>query len=510
MPEGVLYEKSEQNVGLAVAYNRALEMAEIENCRWLLTLDQDTTLPPDFLAQMGERAVEIERDAQIAAIVPRLSDSGTAISPYIVKLFGEHYLSNRFIGVPDGELRALNSGSLFRVSALKQIGGYDPYFWLDYVDSCVFRKLFLNSKRIFVAGNIQMEHDLSLLHRENLKPERFWNFLQAESAFCDLYCGYGKGLLLTVRLLARIWRQRRRNDETVFSHLTFGQFKKRLLHPKWSRIRDWRKEVEEKILCSVTKGEPSITSHNRPMISVCMAVHNGANFIEQQIASILPQLAGEDELIVVDDGSRDSTITIVESFEDNRICVVRQLENCGVVRTFGRALKEARGEVILLTDHDDIWRADKVAKILEVFRAHPDVTVVMSDLVIIDAEGRIKSGPKFGSKQFHQGVLRNIVRNQYQGSAMAFRRTILKYCLPFPPDIPIHDVWIGLVNQFVGKASFIREPLLLYRRHGRNDSPETHAPLVQMIRWRWALIKNLAFRYIFKMAFRRHRVETSA
>lgn len=243
-------------------------------------------------------------------------------------------------------------------------------------------------------------------------------------------------------------------------------------------------------------------------VSVCMAARNGANFIEKQIASILPQLGNNDELIVVDDASQDNTVAIVESFRDERIRIIRQAPNRGVVRTFGRVLQEAKGEIIFLTDQDDVWRADKVEKFLEAFRTHPEITVVMSDLVIIDANGKIVSGPKFGSRKFHQGLLRNLVRNRYQGSAMAFRRQILEYCLPFPADIPIHDVWIGLVNQLVGKAAFIAEPLLLYRRHGSNDSPDKHAPVMKMIRWRWALMKGLTWLYVRKIAFRRHELGT--
>jgi glycosyltransferase involved in cell wall biosynthesis len=234
-------------------------------------------------------------------------------------------------------------------------------------------------------------------------------------------------------------------------------------------------------------------------VSVCMAVRNGANFIAEQIASILPQLGEQDDVVIVDDASDDNTISIIKNFHDSRIRIVRQEQNRGIVQSFGRALEEAKGEIIFLTDHDDIWRPDKVEKFLKVFEAQPDVTVAMSDLVIMNASGEIISGPRFGAREFHQGAFRNLIRNQYQGSAMAFRRSILEYCLPFPKDIPIHDVWIGLVNQFVGKAAFIREPLLFYRRHGSNDSPDKHAPLMQMIRWRWALMKNLTWLYLRRL-----------
>jgi glycosyltransferase involved in cell wall biosynthesis len=235
-----------------------------------------------------------------------------------------------------------------------------------------------------------------------------------------------------------------------------------------------------------------------------MAAHNGADFIEQQIASILPQLRETDELVVVDDASKDNTIAIIEGFHDQRIRIIRQERNRGVIETFSRGLQEARGEIIFLTDQDDVWRADKVETFVELFRTQPGITVAMSDVVIIDAYGDITSGPKFGSRSFPPGILSNLVCNRYQGSAMAFRRSILDYCLPFPAEIPIHDAWIGLVNQLVGKTGFIPEPLLFYRRHGNNGSPDSHAPLMKMIRWRWALIKNLTLVYIQKIAFRKH------
>lgn len=237
-----------------------------------------------------------------------------------------------------------------------------------------------------------------------------------------------------------------------------------------------------------------------------MAVRNGSNFIREQIASILPQLGSEDELVIVDDASLDDTVAIIEGFCDCRIRVIRQANNRGVIQSFGHALQEAKGEIIFLSDHDDLWRADKVEKFMDMFRKCPEVTVILSDLVIIDASGKIASEPRFKNKRFHPGALHNIVRNRYHGSAMAFRRAVLEFCLPFPRDIPMHDMWIGIANQFFGKAGFIGEPLLMWRRHGSNDSPIVHAPLLQMIRWRWALTKNLVLLYVRRRALKRHAI----
>jgi hypothetical protein len=89
---------------------------------------------------------------------------------------------------------------------------------------------------------------------------------------------------------------------------------------------------------------------------------------------------------------------------------------------------------------------------------------------------------------------------------MAFRRSTVEYCLPFPADIPQHDMWIGIVNQFVGNAEFIDEPLVAYRRHDRNGSPAQHAPVAQMIRWRWSLVKNLSLLGLKRVLRRRRPV----
>lgn len=233
-----------------------------------------------------------------------------------------------------------------------------------------------------------------------------------------------------------------------------------------------------------------------------MAVYNGANYIREQIASILSQLGDNDELIIVDDASLDDTVAIIDSYNDRRIRIVHQEYNRGVVQSFGHALQEAGGEIIFLADQDDVWRTDKVEKFLEIFRAYPDITLLMSDLAIMDAAGNTILESRFKTKKFHPGVLHNLMRNSYQGSTMAFRRSILDYCLPFPCDIPMHDMWIGLVNQFVGKVMFINDPLLFYRRHGSNKSPETHASLMQMIYWRWSLMKNLGRLYVRTLLMR--------
>jgi glycosyltransferase involved in cell wall biosynthesis len=233
-------------------------------------------------------------------------------------------------------------------------------------------------------------------------------------------------------------------------------------------------------------------------VSVCMAVYNGEQYLHEQVASILLQLGSKDEVVIADDASRDRSVAILESFGDPRIRIIRHAENRGVLKTFERALREASGEIIFLADQDDIWREDKVERMKGMFLSCPDLTLVISDASIIDAEGRIIGESQFQRRPYHAGLMRNLLQNGDLGCAMAFRRCLLKDCLPFPADTPMHDMWIGMVNRMVGKTGLIREPLMYYRRHGNNTTSDKRSSMTQKLRWRYALVKNLTWCYLRK------------
>jgi glycosyltransferase involved in cell wall biosynthesis len=225
-----------------------------------------------------------------------------------------------------------------------------------------------------------------------------------------------------------------------------------------------------------------------------MATYNGASYVCEQIASILPQLTGESELVIVDDASRDETIAMVESLDDPRIRIISQPHNLGVVRTFERAIREASGDIIFLSDQDDVWHSDKIARMMKAFAADPKTTLVLSNGELIDADRRPLPGRLYKEGMFWSGVLANLVKNRYQGSTMAFRREILEAALPFPDGIPMHDSWIGLVNAVVGRTVYLPESLLFYRRHESNVTTGKRGTILRMASQRWRLGASLLFR----------------
>jgi glycosyltransferase involved in cell wall biosynthesis len=241
-------------------------------------------------------------------------------------------------------------------------------------------------------------------------------------------------------------------------------------------------------------------------ISVCMATYNGEKYVREQLDSILKQLGKDDEVVVVDDASTDGTLKVVADIQDTRIRMTRQSQNRGVIKTFAHAIQQSRGDILFLADQDDIWCEDKVRKVEAFFASHPDVTLVLSDYKVIDGSGNISDSSRRASRRFRPGVFYNILQNRYHGCAMAFRRSILEYCLPFPDDIPMHDLWIGIVNDLIGRTGYLGEALVFYRRHDANASRERHASVGQMMRWRWRLTRSLISLYTRKILAPRLRM----
>jgi hypothetical protein len=227
-------------------------------------------------------------------------------------------------------------------------------------------------------------------------------------------------------------------------------------------------------------------------VSIAMATYNGERYIEAQVRSILKQLGGDDEVVIVDDASTDRTRERIAAFADPRIRLHVNDRNEGVMRSFGRALRMTSGSIIFLADQDDVWLPGKRAALAEALH---DAAVAVSDAQVIDGEGAIIA-PSFMALRggFRAGLAATLIRNRYLGCAMAFRRELLEVALPIPAGVPMHDMWLGAVSGLVGRTVYIDRPLMQYRRHEANVSPWRHADPVRMLLWRWQLARNVVAR----------------
>ena len=232
------------------------------------------------------------------------------------------------------------------------------------------------------------------------------------------------------------------------------------------------------------------------MISVCVATYNGEKFIREQIDSILCQLSSDDEIIVSDDGSTDGTIVIINCIGDKRIRIIEGPRKHSPTFNFENALKEAKGDYIFLADQDDVWKTNKVEVCMKWLQKYD---CVVSDAEVTDSNLNPLYPSLYAIMQVRQGHIYNTVwKNGYTGCCMAFRREVLNASLPFPKDIPMHDIWIGNVAAYKYNVKFISEKLVLFRRHEDTISCNgkgSKYSIWQQMKFRWSIIKNIANLY---------------
>lgn len=204
------------------------------------------------------------------------------------------------------------------------------------------------------------------------------------------------------------------------------------------------------------------------MISVCVTTYNGEKYLKEQLDSILCQLTESDEVIISDDGSTDATMEIINGYHDPRVKLYPNTNRKGVVGNFENALNKAGGDFIFLADQDDIWMPNKTEIMLTALKK---VDLCVCDCELIDAGGNVIYPSFFRLNHSKKGFIRNLIKNSYLGCCMAFKRNIFEYILPFPSNIAMHDIWIGLCVELWGNSLFLDKRLTKYRRHGNNISP---------------------------------------
>ena len=228
------------------------------------------------------------------------------------------------------------------------------------------------------------------------------------------------------------------------------------------------------------------------MISVCIATYNGERYIRQQIESIVCQLNVDDEIIVSDDGSTDGTLDIVKGIGDKRIKIIEGPGRKSPILNFECALKASKGDFIFLSDQDDVWKPDKVEICMKWLKTYH---CVVSDAEVTDNRLKPLYPSLYDIMQVRQGRIYNTIwKNGYTGCCMAFRRDVLEASLPFPKDIPMHDIWIGNVAAYKYNVIFIPDRLIHFRRHENTISCNgkgSKFTIWQQMKFRLNIIKNI-------------------
>lgn len=216
----------------------------------------------------------------------------------------------------------------------------------------------------------------------------------------------------------------------------------------------------------------------RPLVSVLMINFNYADFIEQAIRSVLDQTWQEVELVVVDDASTDASVAIVRRLcaEDPRLHLIVHPTNCGTEAATNTAYAHARGEILCLLDSDDWFHPEKLARVVDRFKASPQCGFIVHPMVISSADTPVIQIMPW-IPNFERGwIAERLARRggRWQGmptSALVMRRQLADLLFPLPPAEVLRngvDGYLYTLAPLLTEVDALDQACSHYRVHGRN------------------------------------------
>lgn len=234
-------------------------------------------------------------------------------------------------------------------------------------------------------------------------------------------------------------------------------------------------------------------------VSVALCTYKPGRYLEEQLESIAAQTIRPDEIVLTDDSPLDSGLDFVlQALRRTGIAfkTERNTERLGVVRNFERAISLCSGDLIFLSDQDDVWASTKVAETLAYFDSHPKCLLAHSDGWItnehLKTTGSLFEVFVFGKRErnevaqgraleaFHRG-------NHCTGAACAFRPALFAASRPFPKGVVLHDEWLALCAAAANRIGFIDSKLIQYRQHASNavGIPKRGPSYFRDVKTRW-------------------------
>jgi glycosyltransferase involved in cell wall biosynthesis len=220
-------------------------------------------------------------------------------------------------------------------------------------------------------------------------------------------------------------------------------------------------------------------------ISVCIATYNGAHFIKEQIDSIIAQLEEQDEVIIIDDCSKDNTFVILKSFSDSRLKILKNDSNIGVNSTFEKAIILAKNDIIFMSDQDDIWIEGRYA-LLKNSIIKNNCLLVSANSQFINNTGKpilvkMASLSSKNSLRYCKNIFDIFTGTAgYYGCTMVFDKKLREVILPFPKIIESHDLWIAKAANILKSNQHLDTPTLNRRIHGNNASVIKRSTLLKL------------------------------
>ena len=208
------------------------------------------------------------------------------------------------------------------------------------------------------------------------------------------------------------------------------------------------------------------------MVSVCviMSTYNGEKYLGEQLDSILGQRNVEIKIFVRDDGSTDSTVSILDKYSETGRLEYIVGDNLGAAKSFMSAIMLApESEYYAFSDQDDIWEENKLDEAVKAIQkcAREEMPILYhSKVKITNARGEVVGE---NGRYEHRGFL-NGYCGYVIGCTAVFNHALMSYLKKYNPQTLImHDAWVKDVCIAVeGKVIFDNNAYICYRQHGNN------------------------------------------
>lgn len=217
------------------------------------------------------------------------------------------------------------------------------------------------------------------------------------------------------------------------------------------------------------------------MISVAMATYNGEKYILEQIESIYNQTLPANEVIICDDGSTDKTVNIINEFIkkhnlEGKWKLYRNENSLGFIKNFLKAISLTNGDIIFLSDQDDIFLHNKFEIMVKFFKNKNECKVLNANYSIIDTNSKnVKSFRKLAptrKKPYNKLSFKEyLYYSNYPGFSMAFKKDVREVLKEINiNNVYGHDIMINLLGVEMEGCYEINDILSLYRIHNNNTS----------------------------------------
>lgn len=214
-------------------------------------------------------------------------------------------------------------------------------------------------------------------------------------------------------------------------------------------------------------------TENNLFFSVVIPLYNTEQFIQRAVQSVLGQTVQDFEVIVIDDGSIDSSYQKVLEMNDSRIKVIRQ-KNQGVSVARNKGIEQASSSLVAFLDADDEWRPNFLEKMCTLISQFPDCVLFGSGYETSRTDGLIWHTKECFPIDW-SGIIPNYIRIMkfypFFTSSVVIRKTILNEIGGFPVGVKFgQDVATWLRCSLVGKIAYINQPLVIYHKDGLSST----------------------------------------